>query len=208
MRKSFIIILGLFLVVSILFYAPVRQRVFRSNQPAAQSAQQISPLLSELALYFQQQPAGYKTVCTYLATAAVPGEDFAELYQDSLAAYSTEMNKGTESELIFYPATVLAGKNQVIQFIIRPLTDSLSLTCQTGMEVQTALFNNCRNELKTVRFQCAAREISQIKIAVHGAMLLSNPQILISVKAAKTRENQPLLIIDLSPNSATAVAWC
>lgn len=199
MRKTVLIFLFLFLLISLFFYAPVRERIFRQSNSSVHKTTPVSVITAALTSYFNDQAIAKKIVRCSQTDITVKNES-GFIFNDSSSFYATSFIKIANRELLFQPQVILPRGKKLVQFWIKPLTDSVQIDFQTGTATQMQSFNNCRNELKSVIFQTDAKEIYQIRLNIKGEVLISTPVVQIAENSQSVSQKEKLLILDLPPD--------
>jgi len=199
MRKPVLIFLVLFLLISLFFYAPVRESFFGQSSSSVHKTTPVSVITAALIDYYNDQVITKKIVRCSQTDITVKNES-GFIYNDSSGFYATSFIKIANSELLFQPQVILPRGKKTVQFWIKPLTDSVQINFQTGAANQVQSFNNCRNELKPVIFQADSKENYPIRLNIKGEVMISTPIVQIAENSQSVSQNEKLLILDLPPN--------
>lgn len=196
MRKTILIFVIIFLLVSILFYAPVRHKIFKQEQAVSHSSLPVSKITAEFIGSVNNQQPVKRLVRCVLADSDVEIKS-GSLYSDSSSSYLTTYFKVADRELVFRTQTTLPRGKKTVQFFIKALSDSLQISCQTGTQSQKQDFNGCSGVLKSIIFQIDPKESYQVRLKLKGEALISQPMVQIPESLPADTGKDKVLILDL-----------
>lgn len=199
MRKIHLIILVIFIIISALFYTPVKERLFYK-------ANSTNVLNKKPALLTTLNESEFKLennfTTNWFVTDTTVLLNYGVFFKDSLTSFSTQFIEIKDRDLIFNSQFVLPYKKSV-QFKINPLSDFVQIICQTDTGMQKFEFNNVQNQLKIITFNNPKNDFTRLKISVTGKVRISLP--LVNVISTKNlqQKNQSTLFIDLPSETIT-----
>ena len=195
MRKTYLIGLLLFLIISVLFYAPVR-RIFTGSQSVTHhQSSGSSPALEAVQKYLQPSAAFASTVYAFADSTLIFKNN--PFYTDTLAEIHAVNCEISDRELQFRTILLPRGEKE-IRLLLYPLSDSLKVSFNTDTGLTERAYSAGQG-VQALCFKPGKHELSGFSINFSGRVRLTRPVVLYASRKSDHQKKVPLLLVDLPP---------